>query len=130
MKQRTRIITYSIVLIIIIIFGLSSRRYGEFFPVFFATYGGDTFWAMAIYFALRLFLNLSYLKSIVISAIFSLLIEISQLYQADWFNSLRNTIIGALILGFGFKWSDLLCYATGIILAFVIDIFIVKLFVK
>jgi len=43
-------------------------------------------------------------------------VEFSQLYQADWINSLRQTTLGGLVLGFGFKWSDLVAYTLGIFL--------------
>ena len=46
----------------------------------------------------------------------SLAVEVSQLYQADWINALRHTRVGGLILGYGFKWSDLLCYTAGCLL--------------
>jgi hypothetical protein len=44
----------------------------------------------------------------------SLLVELSQLYHAPWIDSVRQTTIGGLILGFGFLWSDLACYASGV----------------
>jgi hypothetical protein len=42
-----------------------------------------------------------------------LLVEVSQLSSADWLVGLRSTRLGALVLGRGFVWSDLLCYAAG-----------------
>jgi hypothetical protein len=48
-------------------------------------------------------------------------IEISQLYQQDWLNQIRNTRLGALILGRGFLWTDFLCYTVGIQLAYLFD---------
>ena len=47
---------------------------------------------------------------------FSFAIEFSQLYQADWINALRRTTLGGLILGYGFLWSDLVCYTVGILI--------------
>ena len=46
----------------------------------------------------------------------SFAIEASELYQAEWINRIRNTLVGGLVLGFGFKWSDLVCYTTGILM--------------
>jgi len=43
-------------------------------------------------------------------------IELSQLYQAPWINRARDTTVGALILGFGFRGADLVCYTVGIAL--------------
>ena len=55
------------------------------------------------------------------AAAFALAIELSQLYHAPWLDAVRATRPGALILGFGFLWSDLACYAVGIALAALID---------
>jgi hypothetical protein len=44
----------------------------------------------------------------------SFLVEISQLYHAPWTDSIRQTTLGGLVLGFGFLWSDLACYSVGI----------------
>ena len=54
--------------------------------------------------------------------IFSYSIEISQLYQAPWINAVRNTKIGALALGHGFLWSDLICYTVGIALGVLLEV--------
>lgn len=58
---------------------------------------------------------------LVISIIFSYGIEISQLYHAPWIDSIRATTLGGLILGFGFLWSDLICYTVGIVIGAIID---------
>ena len=63
-------------------------------------------------------------------AIRSYSIEISQLYHAPWIDAIRNTILGGLILGFGFLWSDLVCYTIGIIIGIIIDIMINKTNIK
>jgi hypothetical protein len=44
---------------------------------------------------------------------FSVLIELSQLYDVPWIDSIRHTPLGGLVLGFGFFWSDFTCYALG-----------------
>jgi Protein of unknown function (DUF2809) len=53
---------------------------------------------------------------------FSVAIELSQLYHAPWIDSIRQTTLGGLILGFGFLWSDLACYAVGVGLGVMMDI--------
>ena len=75
------------------------------------------------YFLFYLTKNLLY-SFIVISIIFSYGIEISQLYHAPWIDSIRATTLGGLILGFGFLWSDLICYTVGIVIGAIIDKFI------
>lgn len=47
--------------------------------------------------------------------------EFSQLYQGDWINTIRDTSLGALILGKGFLGVDLIRYSIGIVIAYVID---------
>ena len=41
-------------------------------------------------------------------------VEFSQLYQAEWINTIRHMPIVGLLLGYVFLWSDLLCYLCGI----------------
>ena len=109
---------YLAIISAIIVLGLASRKHGEFI----AEYSGDTLWAAMVYCGIRfLFPSLSILKTIVISLLFSYCIEISQLYQADWANTVRNTTLGALIFGHGFLWSDMICYTVGVSLSAVID---------
>ncbi|WP_330656044.1 ribosomal maturation YjgA family protein [Alkaliphilus flagellatus] len=57
----------------------------------------------------------------IISLLFFFSIEVSQLYQSQWINTIRNTTIGRLILGYGFLWSDLLAYTVGIAIGVLIE---------
>jgi Protein of unknown function (DUF2809) len=41
---------------------------------------------------------------------------------APWIDSIRQTILGGLILGFGFLWSDFACYAVGVALGVMIEV--------
>jgi hypothetical protein len=52
---------------------------------------------------------------------FCLFVELSQLYQGDWLNGIRGTKMGALVLGSGFLWSDLVAYLLGALMGGVID---------
>ena len=52
---------------------------------------------------------------------FSVAVELSQLYHAPWIDSIRHTTLGGLILGFGFVWSDLVCYALGVGLGVLVE---------
>jgi glycopeptide antibiotics resistance protein len=95
--------------------GLGSRRFGYALPGFVASYAGDTLWALALFLFLGLILpGLSTGWVAVLALVVSLLVELSQLYHAPWIDSARQTMIGGLILGFGFLWSDLVCYAAGV----------------
>nr|WP_246010321.1 DUF2809 domain-containing protein [Bacillus yapensis] len=113
---------YFIAVVLVIILGLASRKYSNFLPTFLAENAGDTLWAMMVYFGFRLlFVGKRILTAVSLSFLFSFGIEFSQLYQADWINQLRATILGALILGKGFLLVDLIRYTVGIVLAAFLD---------
>jgi len=58
--------------------------------------------------------------------VFSYSIETSQLYHAPWIDILRANRLGGLVLGFGFLWSDLVCYTVGVAFGVVME----KIFLK
>ena len=72
-------------------------------------------WALLVYWLWGwLFPRASIGQIAVLAGTFSLLIEISQLIQTPWLQELRQIKLIALVIGHGFLWSDLLCYAVGI----------------
>ncbi|MCD6588192.1 MAG: DUF2809 domain-containing protein [Candidatus Fermentibacteraceae bacterium] len=114
-------------LIVILLFvvgaGLFTRSsHGSVLPVFIQQYAGDTLWALALYTFLAFVSPGAAAEELLLLSVFiSFAVEFSQLYQADWINSIRSVKIGGLILGFGFRWSDLLCYTTGVLVGFAVD---------
>jgi len=113
-KERRRI-TYSFLIIIVVVLGLGSRYYSKLFPGWVEMYVGDTLWALNVFLLLGfIFKRKSSLWIALIALSFSFLIEISQLYHAPWIDTFRTFKLGGVILGFGFLWSDLLCYLVGI----------------
>lgn len=77
---------------------------------------GDTLWALMVFWGIGfLFVKMSTGKVMAAALLLSYAIEFSQLYQADWINALRHTTLGGLVLGFGFLWSDLVCYTVGVL---------------
>lgn len=119
--RRSRI-TYGIVIILVIILGLCSRRYSNIFPDWIGEYAGDTLWALMIFLSTGfIFRAWPTLKAGIISLSFCFLIEISQLYHSPWIDSIRKTTLGSLILGFGFLWTDILCYIIGITIGFLLE---------
>jgi hypothetical protein len=98
-----------------IVLGLGSRHHASLLPGFVASYGGDTLWALALFLFLGLILpRLTTGRAAALALGISFLVELSQLYHAPWIDSVRHTTVGGLILGFGFLWSDLACYAAGV----------------
>lgn len=102
--------------------GIGSRRFGFALPAFVASYAGDTLWALALFLLLGLILpGVATGRIAAMALVGSLLVESSQLYHASWIDAVRRTTIGGLILGFGFLWSDLVCYAVGVGLGVAIE---------
>jgi len=101
---------YFILVIATIITGLLSRHLKSI-PLFI----GDILWALMVYFIARfLFINKPIKFVVIVSLLFCIAIEFSQLYKAPWIDDLRHTLLGRLVLGQGFLWSDLLCYIAGV----------------
>jgi len=97
--------------------GLSSRQPNHHYPELVKLYAGDILYATFIVFGLRLLaLRPALWKISVGSFIFCVLIEIQQLYRADWIIHLRHTFPFGLILGYDFYWGDIICYALGALL--------------
>jgi glycopeptide antibiotics resistance protein len=114
--------TYFIAVIITILLGLASRKYSHLLFSYLAENAGDVLWAMMVYFGFRfLFLKKYIVTAIFLSFLFSFGIEFSQLYQEDWINQIRGTMLGALILGKGFLSVDLIRYTIGIVFASTLD---------
>ncbi|ADU29449.1 DUF2809 domain-containing protein [Evansella cellulosilytica] len=118
---------YIVLVVFTMLLGLASRKYSDLLTLFLAENAGDALWAMMIYFGFRfLLVKKSLITAILLSLLFCFGIEFSQLYQAEWINEIRSTVLGALILGKGFLIVDLFRYATGIGIAAIIDKGILK----
>jgi hypothetical protein len=114
MFRRNRIV-YAIVAANVIVLGMGSRHYAPELPEFIAEYAGDTLWALLVFLLIGLLMpRWPTWRVALVALLFSFAIELSQLYRAPWIDSVRHTVLGGLVLGFGFLWSDLICYAVGI----------------
>jgi hypothetical protein len=101
----------------VVALGLGSRRYGTYLPAFVGEYAGDTLWALMVFLALGCVAPRARISHRAgIALLVSCSVEISQLYHAPWLDALRHTRLGGLVLGFGFLWSDVVCYAVGVAL--------------
>ena len=120
--MKNKRLKYLLLTLFVVMLGLLSRKMSACTLDFVKLYLGDILWAMMVYFGCRfLFVNLKKRASFGIALAFSYLIEVSQLYHAPWIDAIRATTLGALVLGFGFLWSDIACYTVGIILGIVVD---------
>jgi len=80
-------------------------------------YGGDTLWATLVYLLGRwLWPRAPVARAATGAAALAAAVELSQLYHAPWIDTVRQTAPGHLVLGQGFVWSDLACYAAGVAL--------------
>jgi hypothetical protein len=123
LRTPTRPTTHGLLLLIgTVVLGLASRRYPSVLPEFVATYAGDVLWASMVFWLLTLVRpNGEGRHLAVIAFAMAVAVESSQLYHAPWLDALRASPLGALALGQGFLWSDMACYAVGVMLAAVID---------
>ena len=113
-----RRLIYAMLLIFCIWLAFATRLHANWFWPMVAKYGGDTIWAGQCVFLLRIvFPRTSLLTLACVNYALGVLVEISQLYHAVWIDSLRSTVIGEALLGLGFLWSDIACYAVGTLLA-------------
>jgi hypothetical protein len=115
---KTRFLFLTIAIIIIPI-GLATRQYGN---EWMKLYVGDVLWAAMIYWGFKFLFAHEPKRTAFYALIFCFLIEFSQLYHEPWIDQIRNTRLGGLVLGFGFIWSDLVCYSVGVILSYWGDI--------
>ena len=107
---------YAVLILLTVAAGLASRSsLAAQLPAFVAIYAGDTLWALTLF----LVLGFSFPRTgpgllAIVALTLAFFVEFSQLYQARWINAVRDSRVGALVLGRGFLWSDLICYAAGV----------------
>ena len=109
-------------LVATIALGLASRRFGDALPGVVAAYAGDALWAaMAFWLAALVAPGARTHRLAACALAFAVAVEASQLHRAPWLDAIRATRPGALVLGQGFLWSDLACYAVGVGAAALLD---------
>lgn len=121
-RHRRSRAAYAASILLVICLGLLSRSNHIPLPAFIATYAGDTLWALLVFLGFGwLFPAYSTIRVALYAAAFSLGIELSQLYHTPWLDALRTNRLAALVLGQGFLWSDLVCYAVGVTLGILLE---------
>jgi hypothetical protein len=113
---------YLLIASLIVVVGLASRRYAYALPTFLAEYAGDTLWAVMAFLMIGVVAAEWPTSRVGIAALLtSYAVEVSQLYHAPWIDAVRATRLGALALGYGFLWSDIVCYTVGVALCMVLE---------
>jgi hypothetical protein len=122
MLQRNPLIGIALIAVVCAL-GIGSRRYATALPALVADYAGDTLWALAAFLGFGVLLPGASTRRVALLAMaFSVAVEVSQLYHAPWIDAIRRTTPGGLILGFGFLWSDLVCYSLGVGIGVLVDL--------
>ncbi len=112
---------YALLIVITIPLGIGSRAMQAYLPHILKTNAGDILAATCIFWGVRFAAIRKKLLTItVISYIICIAIETLQLYKAPWFEKIRHTPPMGILLGYGFLWSDWICYAIGVLLAAII----------
>jgi hypothetical protein len=120
--HRNRII-YAAAVFAVIAAGLASRRFPGLLPAVLGKYPGDALWALMIYLIVG-FLRPSWSKLAVAGAALGLCfaVEFGQLYHAPWIDSVRRTTLGHLVLGSAFGSLDLMAYAVGVSIGYLVEL--------
>ena len=108
--------------IVMVLLGLGPHYFHDSLPAFLSAYAGTVLWAWAVFllFALIFRRAKTWLPALC-ALVVSFGIEFSQMYHAPWIDTLRANPVGELILGSQFDWTDLVCYAVGILIALLVD---------
>lgn len=123
-KHRLR---YAIMFLVAIFSGLLSRYALFDFPQFVDDNLGDVVWGSMVYFMIcTIWVKALPKMKILVAVLFSFSIEFSQLINTPWFDTFRDIPGIRLVFGYGFRWSDLICYTLGIALAYFADKYLFK----
>jgi hypothetical protein len=127
MKTKRPIQIYLLIMIVITAFGLPARIVQGQLPKWYVLYFGDYLWAMLLFFIFALTLqNMSTFKVAITTLLFTYIIEISQLFHPQWLEYLRSIKLCALVLGYGFLWSDIVAYTLGISTGALVERFLLR----
>jgi hypothetical protein len=120
--RRGPVTFYACAAFVTVVLGLAVRRGWLPSTSFVARFAPDALWASLIYWLGSIAFRRSRPVAIAAGAFaFSVAVELSQLYHAPWIDAVRANRFAALVLGSGFLWGDLACYAGGVLLAYCLD---------
>ncbi|GAA3515704.1 DUF2809 domain-containing protein [Aquimarina addita] len=114
-----------VAILLTILTGFLSRT--SLIPELLYPYAGDYLYALMWFFIVGFIdIEIKSFRVMLISIMICYIIEFFQLYQAHWITTIRNYKLGALILGQGFLWSDIISYTFGGITGFIIETFCIR----
>jgi len=113
---------YAVMIAAVIVLGMASRSFAWLLPPLLKKNAGDILWATMVFFLIGLLLpRLTTNRTALAAALFSILVEFFKLYHALVLDGLRETVLGRLIFGYGFSWSNLVCYLIGITVGVMVE---------
>jgi hypothetical protein len=119
---------YAASIVINILAGMATQWYKQYLPALVVEYGGNILAASCIFFGLRFLFVRQVLWKVALGAyLLCTIIELQQLYQAEWAIRIRNNYIAGIFLGHHFSWGDIVDYGKGVILGWLAAFFIEKI---
>jgi hypothetical protein len=116
-SARLRRARYAALALLTTLLGLASRWFHGPLPAWVGLYAGDVLWALLVYWLMGLLAPRAPARRRVgWAGALALAVEFSQLWRAPWLLAWRAHPLGALLLGRGFRWADVLCYVLGVLL--------------
>lgn len=120
-----RKLIYGVLFVFCTWLAITTRAHAAWFHPLVVKYGGDIIWAGMFLFFMRIFFSTVVLwKLALVCYALGVADEVLQLYHAPWIEAIRHTRIGGLVLGYGFLWSDIVCYAIGVLMAYLLALVI------
>jgi hypothetical protein len=103
--------------------GVHVHRYGDVLPEVIAVFAPQILWPMALFAGLGLVFRSAATWKIACGAyLISAAFEFSEFYHEPWIETIQGTSLGTLALGTGFLSTDLACYAMGVLLSYLLEI--------
>lgn len=103
----------------VLVAGLLSRLV-DALPAIVERHAGDTLWATAVVLGLALVFGVDSARAAGFGFTIATCVEFSQLWKPRWLEDLRSNDLAALVLGRGWLWGDIIRYAVGAVLGYII----------
>lgn len=120
--HRTYLFLTIILFLIEILIAIKGRNF-----FFLRAYIGDVLVVILLYCFLLSFVEIRNKVGLLIGIfVFSVIVEISQYFKLAEILGFEEGSVGAIVMGNYFSWGDIICYATGCVLVFILDKIIIK----